>query len=530
MRKRVPFAAVAVAALLPCTGALAADQAGADALQADFQSFLADIVAAMPVRFTPDAPIRVIVKGDAYLVELAPLVAVLEGAAGRQAELHLDGVALRLVPDPLDPDITAFEFHTAPSIQLLVDGHPVVDITFGSFRMGGRWSDSLDQVIAYSSRAEDMRVSVDALGFMLLPVGVASRLDTTVALIEAAGAMSPQPRGLWSLRSSVHAEGVVGAYQPVLPDAEPVVIQRYDTLDASTTLSGYPAAEWRDFVVAWLPALISAGASGEALDRDELVALVSSLPVPFDSLTATTAASDVLRQGVTIAREEQRLEIRNASLDALDLRFDDSATGIAFAGYPDLDPMFETVAAALMPERYSSSIALDGIPLGHAASELVDTIDAWIDQPGAAGDIFLRSLASRAQTLASSGSLRVSVGWPDAAFDLDAALAAGPVAVLGVAGTVDGSFRGMDAIGARLRALPVAELAAGVASGWALLQAFGQREETAEGLVIRYRLEIAPDGALSFNGQDFGPVLRMVEGFVAAFGAGFDAGFIPDQD
>src|SRR5690606_33828351 len=205
----------------------------------------------------------------------------------------------------------------------------------------------------------------------------------------------------------------------------------------------YPAAAWRDYLAQWLPVLATAAATDETLDRDTLVALVSELPVPFDGVDMTTTATGVFREGVAFERQERRIRIRGAALDVLDFASEDSVTGISFAGSETLEPAFADVVAALLPLRYSDRISITALPLGHALSELADTVDAWIDDPGVAADIFWRSFASRAQTLASSGSLKLEVVWPDAGLEVSGTLAASSSAAFGIAGMIDGAFTGM---------------------------------------------------------------------------------------
>lgn len=485
--------------------ALAADAAGAAALQADLESFLLEIEAAFPVRIAPDAPVRVTVKGDAYLVEIAPLTVTLDAPGEPSAVLDIARTAMTLVPDPQDPDLVAFEVTAAPAMRFTVGGQPVMTLDFDDFAVSGRWSVSLDHPVAYESSGANIRFATDLTPLAALPPLVDSRFEVSVARMEGVGTMTRQPRDLWSVRNVVRIEGMTGSV-PGNDGSGLVVVQGYDTLETASTVSGYPAAAWRDYLAQWLPVLATAAATDETLDRDTLVALVSELPVPFDGVDMTTTATGVFREGVAFERQERRIRIRGAALDVLDFASEDSVTGISFAGSETLEPAFADVVAALLPLRYSDRISITALPLGHALSELADTVDAWIDDPGVAADIFWRSFASRAQTLASSGSLKLEVVWPDAGLEVSGTLAASSSAAFGIAGMIDGAFTGMDALGARLQQSPLPEIAA----MWTVMQALGQREEGADGTVIRYRLDIAPEGAVTFNGQDVGPFLRMI--------------------
>ncbi|MGF1623461.1 MAG: hypothetical protein ACFCVH_01145 [Alphaproteobacteria bacterium] len=507
------------------TGAMAADRAGAAALQADFDGFLADLEQAMPLRIEPESPVQVTVKGDAYQVDIAPLVVHIEGPDGTVAELLLSRTSMRLVPDRGDPDLTAFEVLVMPAIGIEIGGRAVVHLSYGSMSASGRWSDALDQMMDFRSRATDVSIAIDLGSAALLPVGQPSSFVTTIALLESEQALTAQPRDLWAVRNSVRLEGMSGTF---VRDAGPIEFQRYDSLAMDATMSGVPLEAWRDYVVHWLPALLSAAVAGEGLDRDDLVAMVIEMPTLFDGLVMTTTSEGVLSQGVEFDRQEQRVEIQGASLDVLDFSSLDTGSGIRFLpAEDDAFPELSALAAALMPESYSVGLEMHRIPFGHAWRALLDTVDVWIDDPQAAADIFFRSFASRAQTLASDGTLDVELDWPGAQLAVLSSVVADPDAALGITATIDGAFTDMEAIADLLIAADQAETAA----GFAVLQAFGQREETGDAVVIRYRLDVPADGMITFNGQDLGPVTNMVDDMVRGLGfRDFGEDWIPDQD
>ncbi|MEZ5669814.1 MAG: hypothetical protein R3F55_20730 [Alphaproteobacteria bacterium] len=538
--------AVAVALLVLAPVAARADQAGADALQADFDGLLRDIEQIFDLRVTPADPFRVAVDGAGYRVEVSafavgrdPSIPPAGEPGPTEIAMEVGAFAIALMPDPADPDRTRFSIDSVPAVIVTAEGAPALTMDQDSLSLRGVWSDALDQPLQVSASGTGLRAT---FGAAALPFGFGPASDAAMVLelatLSSSSYLIAEGDGLWRIESKARATELVSAMlvpDPDNPAAPPerTELDRIGALLSETTASGVPVLAWHDLILDWLPRL--AAEEGQ-LDADQMrvrfAELLDALPVLFDRLVSHTQLQDVASSGSSIALHDQSVEIAGGSSEAWDIRIADTATGIqpldieaALDNLPgggapliDLNPDLAALVATLTPTGYDSVLDLHAVPFGRAWRDLVATADVWVDEPKTAFDVFFRTFGEAALDFGTSGTLDLTVDWAESRLSVDAALAADREAALSVAGAIDAGFANMDAIGSGLTA------GAGPEAGtfWLMLQALGQREPLAESgsALTRYRLEIDPDGTVTLNGIDFGPVVRTVASAFEAFSVG----------
>lgn len=532
MTKPIALPALALAAVVAGAPAYAVDQAGAEALQSDFAAFLADLDQTYGLVVTPAAPVRVSVKDDSYQVDIAAFTLSSGDQVDRTYELHFGASRIRLTPDPDDSDLTAYAVLAAPELTLTVDGVEAAHLTYDSYSSQGVWSDALDTVISDVSKLEGVTFRFATSLINLPTVGELTETATlTMALTESETIAVPETGGLWVLRSRWYAEDML-LHGAEGPDGEPILIRSSAQMSSDMRLAGVPLAAWHDYILHWLPVLADAERSDTDLSRDQLIAMVTELPTFFSSATLTNTEIDSFNNGLGAAELVDNLDIRTNADGGLDIAISNVGNGLSFhweaSGDADAwDMMADALPmiADLMPNAYQSELRLDNVPVSQSWDAMVDTVDAWIDDPDAAAEVFFRTFADRAVAAGTGGTTSMTVDWPEAIFTLDATLAASRQAVLGVSGQINAAVGNMQYFTDTMANSTLPELAGGMI----FLQALGQREEPTDGspAVTRYDLEISEDGQVTFNDRDFGPVIRMVEEFFGAFSS---MDMIPPQD
>ena len=534
MTKPIALPAMALAAAVAGAPAHAVDQAGAEALQADFASFLAELDQTYGLVVTPAAPVRVSVKDDSYQVDIAAFTLGSGDQVDRTYEFHFSASRIRLTPDPNDPDLTAYTVLTAPEVSLTIDDVEFAHLSYDAYSSQGVWSDALDTAINDTSRIEGVTFQFDSdlLGIPAISL-LTDSATLTVALIESETIAVPEANGLWVLRSRWYGEDMA-LYGMRGPDSEPLLIRSSAQLSSDVRLTGVPFAAWRDYILHWLPVLADAERNDTELGRDQLIAMVTELPAFFSSATVTTTEIDSFNNGLGASELIDSLDIRTNTDGGLDILIRNTGAGLSFqwesSGDADGWAMMADALPAvadLMPTAFQSELRLENVPVSQSWDAMIGTVDAWIDDPDAATEVFFRTFADRAAAAGTNGVTSMTVEWPEASFTLDAALAASRQAQLGISGYIDAAVSNMQYFTDTLAGSTLPELAGGTI----FLQALGQREESADGVaaVTRYSLDIAEDGQVTFNDRDFGPVIRMIEEFFGNFDTN-TLDLIPDQD
>lgn len=537
-RNRRPCVAVVIAAVGVSgfsQGVSAADLAGANALQAELNEAIQAAESFLAIGVSPSEPVQVSFEGDAYIVDVAPVtiygvpVATLEGEPGPVPEwqLSINGFQAALATDASDPDLVNISVAEAPAVAFSMQGNTLATLNAGTLGLDVVWSRVHRQPTAVSVDGRDieLQISFDPISPSL--IADQPTFGVSIASLSHICSLVAQRDDLWQILSESAAADFVIWTASDGGSADREDVYRTESITNDLSLSGVPVAAWRDYLHAWVPTLIQAERNNLLLVRRQRIALLSELPALFNDLDLTTTLLNTQSQGMAVARQTQSLRIEGAATDVLSLTSHDEAAGMAYRPMMDSDPDLDQVLAVLVPTGSETSFSLNNVPVGHAWGALVETVDAWIDEPEAAFEVFFLSFSSRAATLGTNGSLALAVAWADAHLEMAVDLAAGRDAVLGVSGTVDAAFDNMGSLSEAFARSSVPEMGA----GWSILQALGQQERVEDDghLLTRYRVDIAPDGTVTFNGRDFGPVLRMVENFFGAFSAGQQS-FLPDQD
>lgn len=516
-------------------GASATDLAGANALQAEFNEAIQAAERFFAIQVSPSEPVQVSFDNDAYIVDIAPItiygvpVATLEGEPGPVPgwRLSVNGFQATLTTDSSNPDLVNIRLAEAPAMAFSTQDNTLATLNAGSLDLDVTWSRVHRQPIAVRIDGQDieLQLSFDPISPSLITDQ--PTFGISIASLSHICSLVAQRDDLWQILSeSAAADFAIWMTDDGSRDNREEVY-RTESIVSDLSLSGVPVDAWRDYLHDWVPTLIQAERNNLRLTRRQRIALLSDLPALFNDLNLTTTMMRLESPGLAIARQTQSLAIEGAATDVLSLTSHDEAVGMVYRPMTDTEPELDQVLAILTPTSSETSLSLNNVPVGHAWSALVETVDAWIDEPEAAFEVFFLSFSSRAATLGTNGSLALAVEWATAHLEMAVDLAAGRDAVLGVSGTVDAAFDNMGSLSEAFGQSGVPEMA----GGWTILQALGQQERGEDNghLLTRYRVEIAPDGTVTFNGRDFGPVLRMVEGFLGAFSAG-EQDILPDQD
>ena len=535
--------AMAVAISSPAWG----DQAGADALQSDLDAVLLDLQQTLALQVVPASPISVVVDGDGYVIEFAPITVARDPEIPPAGEpgpsdilLSVEGFRLALEPDSLDPDKTQFVIAQMPALDVTVDGLPFATLDSEQLVLAGAWSGELGLPTVIQVDGADLTMS---LGFdPLSPYPMHNEQIFTVQIerIAQTGHLIAEGAGLWRMDSKSHASGIVGWLGLVDNQTDGDQIERLGSIDSTSVLTGVPLQTLRDLFVHWAPQLTEPTATLTAEERRQrIVDFVTELPPLFDSLMIDTQLSDVTSGGTHVDRHTQYFSITEATSEGMNIRWVDSAEGIrpvdlestlpdvgdsavdAFSLGPELTDLIEI----LTPVAYGNDIELVDIPIGTAWRDLVATVDVWVDDPDAAAEVFFRSFGNAAMLLESRGIQRTYVEWQDASLDLVADFTAAGYAEMGVFGVVDVGFENMAAMGSAL----TDKVGPEAGSAWVILQALGQQNGPTDAghQMTRYILEVSDDGSISLNGIDFGPIVHVVEDALAVFS---DSSFPPIMD